>query len=113
MILAIDKRIMGKIITKTISQHLSSADQHLAQILAKAHFLQRVERLFKIVLQGDLAQHCRVANVKNQQLVIEVDSSAWATRLRYLCPSLVAPLREIQGLEELQEIRCYVKPYAD
>jgi hypothetical protein len=101
---------MDKISTKTISQHLHSADQHLAQILAKAYFLQRVERLFKTLLQGELALHCRIANVKDQQLIIEVDSSAWATRLRYLCPSLVAPLRVLPGLEDLQEVRCYVKP---
>ena len=43
-------------------------------------------------LPADLAAHCAAAQLRDDTLVLHVDSAAWATRLRYLAPQLARAL---------------------
>lgn len=82
----------------------------LSQIKVKVAQLQQLNELVKAQLDSSLGQHCCVANVRDNILILEVDSSAWATRLRYLVPELLQKLRTHKELNRLQEIQWYIRP---
>jgi hypothetical protein len=60
-----------------------------AEISAQQALLEQVRQL----LPGDLASHCVAAQERDQQLVLHLDSPAWATRLRYTSPQLLSLLK--------------------
>jgi predicted nucleic acid-binding Zn ribbon protein len=49
------------------------------------------------VVGADLAGHCRPVRLEGGELVIEAESTAWATQLRLLTPKLLARVREAVG----------------
>ena len=72
------------------SQLLGSATLPL---LDRARRLQRLEQAVVNLLPCELAAHCRVANLKNEILVLCAPSSAWAARLRFAAPELIKQLK--------------------
>lgn len=53
-----------------------------------------------------LAGHCSAARLRDQQLIVSVDSPAWATRLRFVAPQLLDSLR--QRYPDLEAVRVKV-----
>jgi hypothetical protein len=54
-------------------------------------------------LPAALASACGYAQVRDRQLLVYVDSAAYASRLRFLAPTLLAALRrEFPGLKTIQ-----------
>ena len=45
--------------------------------------IQQLDQALKFILHDPLRQHCWAAGTENNQLVILVDSGAWATQLIY------------------------------
>lgn len=82
----------------------------LNQLKAKVAYLQQINELLKLELDPILLAHCCVANLRDNILILEIDSSAWATRLRFLAPSLLQKLRVHKPLHQLQEIQWYIRP---
>lgn len=94
-------------------QVLSCDGGQLQGMLSKIKQLQAIEGVLKHQLDPALALHCRVANFRNGTLVIEVDSAAWATQIRYLTPDLLSVLRSEGGLHNLRAIKSYIHPEAE
>jgi hypothetical protein len=46
------------------------------------------------IIEPPLRHHCRVANLRDGNLILITDSPVWATRLRYLLPGLLDNLRQ-------------------
>jgi hypothetical protein len=66
------------------------------------------ERVKKL-LAPPLDQHARVASLRDQVLVIQADSPAWAARIRYLVPELLGQLDASTGqFPRIQSIRVRV-----
>lgn len=82
----------------------------LNQLKAKVAYLQQINELLKLELDPILLPHCCVANLRDNILILEIDSSAWATRLRFLAPTLLQKLRTHKPLHKLQEIQWYIRP---
>lgn len=51
-----------------------------------------------------LANHCHVIHADEVRLVLVVDSPNWATRLRFLVPTLLSTLQKQAGFSTLREI---------
>jgi hypothetical protein len=68
-----------------------------------------LNKLWRAQLDPLLAEHCRVANLREKCLIIEVDSAAWVMRLRYLIPELLDRLRAA-GVTGIQAIEWYIQP---
>lgn len=62
-------------------------------LLERARKLTRLEHTVLRLLPENLAGHCRVLNLKNETLVLSVNSSAWAARLRFAAPELIKQLQ--------------------
>ncbi len=94
----------------------------LHQLLGDSDPLQRlarhVERLKQLDakvrkhLPAPLRDHCRVANLREQALVLQADSPVWGTLLRYQVPALLERLRTREGLPGLARIQVKTAPQA-
>lgn len=75
--------------------------------------LQQVERLFAPCLSASLQEHVRVANVRQNTLYLHVDNSAWASRVRFLIPQLLACCRQHQTLNGIRRIQIKVQAFSN
>jgi len=62
-------------------------------LLERARKLARLEQAVLGLLPENLAGHCKVLNLKKETLVLSVNSSAWAARLRFAEPELIRQLQ--------------------
>lgn len=89
---------------------LSTDSAGLQRLVERTKALSRLNQAMQSYFPSPLNEHCRIANVKENVVIIQTDSSAWHTRLRYHVPQLLAFLRQQPGLGDLREIRIRVKP---
>ena len=69
-----------------------------ARALHHSRYVRDVAAAVARALARPLRDHCLVANVRGDCLVLQVDSPSWATRLRFELPSLLASLRAHRDL---------------
>ena len=88
--------------SQLLQRFLGSGDA-LARLQDHAARLRRLQRVLERALSPQLAAACRVANLKDDTLVIAADGGAVAVRLKQMAPSIVEhftqaghPLRDIK-----------------
>jgi hypothetical protein len=97
---------------KTIPSLLQQDPQSILGFIQKKVLeLNKLNQIWKTENSSDLAQHSRIANFRDNCLVIEVDNAAWATRLRFLLPELTKKLASYPILSGLKHIEWYIQPY--
>lgn len=82
----------------------------LALVLQRTAELGHATDLLRARLGAPLGDHCQVANWRDDTLVVQADSAAWASRLRFLAPKILAALSEIQGGLRLRKLKVIVRP---
>ncbi len=95
---------MGGRAAKPVDQLLPS------DLLRRCLWLAELDRALKEGLPAPLDQHCQLANVRGDALVIHVDAPAWAARLRYQGPQLIQRMKALPGLSGLRRVRIRVRP---
>lgn len=95
---------------KPVQDWLHRPSGHLGALLGQVHLLRRLTAALRDALPEPLAAHCLAANLDDETLVIGCSSSAWAAKLRYQLPTLLARLRDHPGLAALSQIRIRVQP---
>jgi hypothetical protein len=65
-------------------------DAHLAQLQGEVQRLAHATDTIRQHLDPVISAHCNVVRCEGDHVVIMVDSSVWATRIRYLLPQLAA-----------------------
>ena len=75
--------------TSPIDTYLGSGDS-LARLQAHAGRLMRLQRQLAQLLPDYMADVCKVANLKGEDLVIHVESAGLAVKLRQAVPTLLA-----------------------
>jgi hypothetical protein len=60
----------------------------VAQLVAKAQRLAHVNQVLRTFLPPHVQEHAVLVRMEPKAWVVQTDSSAWATRLRYLLPNL-------------------------
>jgi len=58
----------------------------------------------------ELARHSRPLALSGQSLVVQVESPVWAAAIRQRHRTLLAQLREQEGMQQINEIRVRVSP---
>lgn len=81
-----------------------------ASLLEQVGWRRRLTALLHDCLDSSLAVHVQAANLRNNRLVIQADSAAWATRLRYLAPQLLSCLRSQPQLAQLVQLEVRIAP---
>jgi hypothetical protein len=66
-----------------------NGSSHLPRLVKRAQALQALDDRLGEYLTPLLKSHCTVAALRDDVLVINAHSPAWATRLRYLAPSIL------------------------
>lgn len=79
----------------------------LARLLRRVAELDRINAEFSTLLSADLRGHCRIAACRDGKVLLHVDSSAWATRLRYQLPELT---EQSALLNKADKVRVKVRP---
>ena len=97
--------------TSSINKYLGSGDT-LARLQAHAGRLLRLQVRLEALLPDYLAGACRVANLKDDELIIHADGAGVVVKLRQAVPSLLAdfaragiPLRDIKVKVAMQAFR--------
>lgn len=65
----------------------------IAQMLDKAQELERINRELAVIIPEPYRSSLCIANIREQILILHAASSAWATRLRYMAPMILAHLQ--------------------
>jgi hypothetical protein len=89
---------------------LKGAGGELGYLIEHSNRLERLSRMVGDRLPPALEQHCRLANVTQQTLILHVDSPAWASKLRYYCPQLLADLCQLPDFVQVNDIRIKTVP---
>lgn len=96
---------------KSLSAYLIS-ESSLAGIFHKIESLKVLNALWQNKVDADLVKHSFIANQREDVLIIEVDSAAFATRLRYSIPDIILNLSEEKEFLFLKKIEWYICPSA-
>jgi len=95
---------------KSFGQLLANSYGFLCQLSQHSQMLERVDKLFQDSLPIPLNQHCHVANLREQTLIVHTDSSLWATRLRLIIPELKQLWRKNQSIPTINQVIVQVRP---
>lgn len=95
---------------KSLSGLLKSSPQTLGPLLNHAHRLEQLNKILREQLPPPLNQHCRIANLRDDILLLHADSPAWALKLRYSVPDMLDRLRRQPELQQLRTITVKINP---
>lgn len=96
---------------KTVENILQQDPQSILGFLQKKVYeLKNLNQRWRAEVPSPLSAYSRVANFRDQCLIIEIDSAAWATRLRYLLPDISKKLKHYPELHTLKHIEWYIQP---
>ena len=82
----------------------------LGSLSNKAAYLQRLNLAVKALLPVEQAANCHVANVRDNILILHLDSAEWATALHYQNTDLLAQLRQQPSYAGLKSIQYKIRP---
>jgi hypothetical protein len=85
----------------------------LERLMQRGKQLLQLERRILECLDIEAAGHCRLLNLREGELILGVDSQAWASRLRYQIPALLECTRRLDGLAALQSIQLNLLPKSE
>jgi hypothetical protein len=90
---------------------LGEPGSHLARLVSRAGRLAALDRDLRARLPRPLADHCQVANLRENSIILHADSPVWAARLRYQRAMLLEALAAL-GLPQVREVAIRVRPAA-
>lgn len=90
---------MRKTIPKTFRKILQRKDATMQQILTHQQHIEALQIKIKSIIDKDLSDNCRLANIRGQRLFFHCNNAAWANRLRFAVPALQQQLQRRYQLE--------------
>ena len=100
---------MNDKIEKSFQQLLQNQVTLLGTILKKSNYLQSLNQLLQQQLEASYHPYCHIANLRESTLILEIRSSAWATRLRFQLPELLNKLQQLDEFKTVKEITYYIQ----
>ncbi len=98
---------------KSVGKVLQDNAGELGGLMAHAARLQRASKLLCEYLDAPLNQHCQVANIKEDIIVVHADSSAWAAKLRFHVAGMLTHLKQQQEFNTLRSVLVKVSRNTD
>ena len=95
------------------SRHISSLvfddTSSISALYKKAIFYKKIDTKLKKFLNLDIQNHFQLSNIEKNVATIVVDSSSWATRLRYNIPKILKVMNNQLNFTNIKTIRIKVK----
>jgi hypothetical protein len=85
-----------------------AANNTLASLIAHSKEQEALLKQVRSLLPDPLNQHCSAAILRDKILILYVDSSAWASRLRYFCRNLSRHLQQQDVIVQKITIRVLI-----
>ena len=98
-----------KNISSPVGKLINDENSSIAELCKKANAIQKINQKLKKCLDPSLHHHFELANIKTDSAVILVDSSTWATRLRYNIPAILDALNNQLNFTSIKTVRIKVK----
>ena len=96
--------------SQPISQLLASNNEHLQNLIQRASLLHDLSQKLQNFLSPPLADHVRLANIRDKTVVLVVDDTAWLTNIRYRAPMILNFVKQDLGLSLITQIQFKVTP---
>lgn len=96
--------------SSSITSLLADQASALCQLSNRARYLATLDRTVRALLPAAIVDHCRVANLRDNVLVLQAEGTVWATKLRYQLPQILTDLRRLPDLKGLDSIRIRIAP---
>jgi hypothetical protein len=93
---------------RRVGDLLRVEDSALATLVLGVRRQDSLNKRFNELVDAPIAQHVRVACTDEGLLILIAQTSVWGHRIRYLAPTILEQLREIEPL--LCEIKIIVRP---
>ena len=81
--------------TRRIDKLFQEVDSDLAILITRTRLLRRLTRVLRTQLDPELADHCYVANIEQETLVLLADTAARASKLRFYSATLLESLPQL------------------
>jgi len=94
---------------QSITSLLHHSNGQLKKLLNKTKQLRKLDQDFQTILDPQLTKHCKIANLRNDCLIIIADNATWATRIRYMAPDLLEKLKNKPNFQQVKTIRCIIR----
>ena len=88
-----------------ISAILKNQETSISKLYKQGLAIRELDQKLKTYLDSSLRQHFELANINNDIAVLLVNSSAWATRLRYNIPAILSAFNSHLDLNSIKTIR--------
>jgi hypothetical protein len=106
-------RFSGAAMSRKVSDLLNEqprAFSPLQQLLHRAGNQEAWTAQLRALLPGNLAQDCRVVDVRGPLVELVCSNAATATRLRFMAPDLLVELRRLSDFRAAEKLQIRVSP---
>lgn len=94
----------------TVRDALEKPDSELSKLAASVNKIQSYDQVLDSVLDETLRAHLRVANIRDNELILLADSPAWATRARLVLPRILESIIEARPEAHLTGVKIITRP---
>jgi hypothetical protein len=94
---------------QTVNKILNDPNGDVQFLMHRLSTITALKEQLPQFLSEDIAKHCRVINLRSSTLVIAVNSSIWANKLRFKLPDLLSDFRTA-GYSGLSKIEIVIQP---
>lgn len=84
---------------RSSNEHMQGSNSQVGKLILQTKRLSEINHIFHAFLPAYLHDHASLAKLDSEGWVVQTDSPVWATRLRYILPSLQKPLSEKLGFQ--------------
>lgn len=96
--------------TKAAADYLKPASNELLTVLSKVQAIDRLNKVFKPLVDDKYQRYCQVANLTNGVLVVLTANGSVATQMRYQTRDLIKALRKDPAFSHIKDIQFKVRP---
>ncbi len=100
---------MAKKRPQTINSLLNQPQGDVRALMDQLTKIETINNSLQLYINPPLSQHCRAVNIRKNTLILAVDSSIWANKLRFQLPELLTSFRS-NGFISLANIDIIVQP---
>nr|VFK39179.1 MAG: Protein of unknown function (DUF721) [Candidatus Kentron sp. TC]VFK40234.1 MAG: Protein of unknown function (DUF721) [Candidatus Kentron sp. TC]VFK54930.1 MAG: Protein of unknown function (DUF721) [Candidatus Kentron sp. TC] len=103
---------MAKFATPSVKERLTHPGNPLYGLMIQAKLIEANGKALAERLGSPINHHCQLAQISADTVVLQVDSSVWYSKLRFLGPDIVTFFRTERRMPMITRVRIYVNPAA-